>query len=148
MKKKHFLIFDLQNEKRRLRWAKKAYLSRIMLSNVMTNPLVLILCISGLIFLLAGFIQQRFPPKKINHLYGYRTSNSMKSQESWDFAQEYSAKKMMKMGTYITALGLLAWSIDFQFSWSVWIALVIVTISPLLMLLQVETELKKRFPKK
>ena len=59
----------------------------------MTNPLVLILCISGLIFLLAGFIQQRFPPKKINHLYGYRTSNSMKSQESWDFAQEYSAKK-------------------------------------------------------
>ena len=148
MKKKHFLIFDLQNEKRRLRWAKKAYLSRIMLSNVMTNPLVLILCISGLIFLLAGFIQQRFPSKKINHLYGYRTSNSMKSQESWDFAQEYSAKKMMKMGAYITTLSLLAWSIDFQSSWSVWIALVIVTISPLLMLLQVETELKKRFPKK
>ena len=96
----------------------------------MTNPLVLILCISGLIFLLAGFIQQRFPPKKINHLYGYHTSNSMKSQESWDFAQEYSAKKMMKMGAYITTLSLLAWSIDFQYSWSVWIALVIVTISP------------------
>lgn len=114
----------------------------------MTNPLVLILCISGLIFLLAGFIQQRFPPKKINHLYGYHTSNSMKSQESWDFAQEYSAKKMMKMGAYITTLSLLAWSIDFQYSWSVWIALVIVTISPLLMLLQVEIELKKRFPKK
>lgn len=52
------------------------------------------------------------------------------------------------MSAYITALGLLAWSIDFQSSWSVWIAIVIVTISPLLMLLQVETELKKRFPKK
>jgi uncharacterized membrane protein len=146
MKKKHFLISDLQ--KRRLRWAKKAYLSRIMISNVMTNPLVLILSICGLIFLLAGFIQQRFQPKKINHLYGYRTSNSMKSQESWDFAQDYSAKKMMKTGAYITVLGLLTYSIDFQHLWSVLIALVIVTISPLLMLLQVETELKKRFPKK
>jgi uncharacterized membrane protein len=146
MKKKHFLISDLQ--KRRLRWAKKAYLSRIMISNVMTNPLVLILSICGLIFLLAGFIQQRFQPKKINHLYGYRTSNSMKSQESWDFAQDYSAKKMMKTGAYITVLGLLEYSIDFQHLWSVLIALVIVTISPLLMLLQVETELKKRFPKK
>ena len=114
----------------------------------MTNPLVLILSISGIIFFLAGFIQQRFPPKKINHLYGYRTSNSMKSQESWDFAQEYSAKKMMKMGTYITALGLLAWSIDFQLLWSVGIALSIVTLGPLLMLFKVESELKKRFPKK
>jgi uncharacterized membrane protein len=114
----------------------------------MTNPLVLILSICGLIFLLAGFIQQRFQPKKINHLYGYRTSNSMKSQESWDFAQDYSAKKMMKTGAYITVLGLLTYSIDFQHLWSVLTALVIVTISPLLMLLQVETELKKRFPKK
>lgn len=131
-----------------LRGQKKAYLSGRMLSNVMTNPLVLILSISGIIFFLAGFIQQRFPPKKINHLYGYRTSKSMKSQESWDFAQEYSAKKMMRMGAYITALGLLAWSIDLQLLWSVGIALSIVTIGPLLMLFKVESELKKRFPKK
>ena len=137
-----------KNKKLGFTRAKKPYLSQATTSNIMTNPLVLILSISGLIFLLAGFIQQRFPPKKINHLYGYRTSNSMKSQESWDFAQEYSAKKMMKMGAYITALGLLAWSIDLQLLWSVWIALIIITIGPILMLLQVEAELKKRFPKK
>ncbi len=112
------------------------------------NPLVLILSISGFIFLTAGYIQQRFPPKKINHLYGYRTSNSMKSQESWAFAQEYSAKKMMKMGTCIIALGLLAQIIDLQLIWSTAIALIIVIISPLIMLSQVEAELKKRFPKK
>ena len=52
------------------------------------------------------------------------------------------------MGTYITALGLLAWSIDFQLLWSVGIALSIVTLGPLLMLFKVESELKKRFPKK
>ena len=137
-----------KNKKLGFTRAKKPYLSQATICNIMTNPLVLILSISGLIFLLAGFIQQRFPPKKINHLYGYRTSNSMKSQESWDFAQEYSAKKMMKLGAYITALGLLAWSIDLQLLWSVWIALIIITIGPILMLLQVEAELKKRFPKK
>ena len=112
------------------------------------NLLALILSSGGLIFLLAGYIQHRFPPKKINHLYGYRTSTSMKSQESWDFAQQYSAKKMMQMGTYITALGLLSWILDLQLLWSADIALTIVTIGPLLMLFKVESELKKRFPKK
>ena len=112
------------------------------------NPLVLILSSGGLIFLLAGYIQHRFPPKKINHLYGYRTSTSMKSQENWDFAQQYSAKIMMQMGIYITTLGLLSWIIDIQLLWSVGIALTIVTVGPLIMLYKVESELKKRFPKK
>ena len=112
------------------------------------NLLALILSSGGLIFLLAGYIQHRFPPKKINHLYGYRTSTSMKSQESWDFAQQYSAKKMMQMCTYITALGLSSWIIDLQLLWSAGISLTIVTIEPLLMLFKVESELKKRFPKK
>ena len=58
------------------------------------NPLFLILTLSGGIFLLAGYIQFRFPPKKINHLYGYRTSTSMRSQECWDFAQTFSAKNV------------------------------------------------------
>ena len=112
------------------------------------NLLALILSSGGLIFLLAGYIQHRFPPKKINHLYGYRTSTSMKSQESWDFTQQYSAKKMMQIGTYITALGLLSWIINLQLLWSVRIALTIVIIGPLIMLFKVESELKKRFPKK
>lgn len=112
------------------------------------NSMTLILSVSGLIFLLAGYIQQRFPPKKINHLYGYRTSTSMKSQESWDFAQAYSAKKMMKLGAYYIALSVLSYLIDLHILWSVGIAVIIVTIGPLFMLLQVESELKKHFPKK
>ena len=112
------------------------------------NSMTLILSVSGLIFLLAGYIQQRFPPKKINHLYGYRTSTSMKSQESWDFAQAFSAKKMMRIGAYCIGLGILSYFIDIQLLWSTGIALTIVTIGPLFMLLQVESELKKRFPKK
>lgn len=119
-----------------------------MISTLTTNPLALILSTSGLIFFLAGYVQQLFPPKKINHLYGYRTATSMQSQESWDFAQQYSAKKMMIMGAYIFALGLLSCIIDLQPLWSVGIALTIMIISPLLMLFKVESELKKHFPKK
>ena len=112
------------------------------------NIMGLILTLGGLIFLIVGYIQHRLPPKKINHLYGYRTSASMKSQESWDFAQKYSAKKMMKMGNYIITLGLLSWIVDLQLPWSVGIALTIVTVGPIIMLFKVESELKKRFPKK
>ena len=87
-------------------------------------------------------------PKKFNHLYGYRTSASMKSQESWVFAQQYSAKKMMKIGAYIITLGLLSWIIDFHISWSIVIAITILTVGPLIMVFKVEPELKKHFPKK
>ena len=112
------------------------------------NIMVLILTLGGLIFVVAGYIQHRFPPKKVNHLYGYRTSTSMKSQESWNFAQQYSAKKMMKIGAYIINLGLLSWVTDLQLPWSVEIAITIMIVGPLIMLFKVESQLKKRFPKK
>lgn len=39
-----------------------------------------------------------FRPKKINNLYGYRTSSSMKNQEAWDVAQRCSAKLSIVFG--------------------------------------------------
>ena len=63
--------------------------------------------LTGSIFIIAGFIMYRFPPKKINMFYGYRTMNSMKSQERWDFSQKYSAKELMKFGGIILPFCLL-----------------------------------------
>ena len=63
--------------------------------------------ITGAILLIAGAIMYRFPPKKINILYGYRTINSMKSQERWDFSQKFSAKELMKFGVFLFAFSLL-----------------------------------------
>lgn len=54
-----------------------------------------VLSLCGVSFILAGFVMYFFPPKKINSLYGYRTTNSMKSQQNWDFAQKYSTKLML-----------------------------------------------------
>ena len=45
-----------------------------------------------------------WPPKKINEIYGYRTTRSMKSQAVWDFAQKYSAKLMTAFGIVLLAV--------------------------------------------
>lgn len=51
--------------------------------------------------MVAGFWMFKFPPKKINGWYGYRTTASMKNQERWTFAQTYAAKQMMKGGVLL-----------------------------------------------
>jgi len=62
------------------------------------NPMIIVPLSVSCIFIMMGLITLKFPPKKINHLYGYRTKSSMKNQERWDFAQSYSAKEMIKWG--------------------------------------------------
>jgi len=51
-----------------------------------------------LIFMLmVSFIFVKFPPKKINYIYGYRTKRSMANQEIWKVANTYSARLMVKI---------------------------------------------------
>ena len=45
-------------------------------------PVLMILC---------GYLMYKHTPKDINGLVGYRTAMSMKNQETWDFANNYSA---------------------------------------------------------
>ena len=39
-----------------------------------------------LIMIFGGLMMYRHPPKKINGVYGYRTSRSMKNMQTWRFA--------------------------------------------------------------
>ena len=61
----------------------------------------------GLVFFIMGLVMQKWPPKNINPLYGYRTGSSMKSKERWDFAQEYSGNLMKKSGIVLAVIGLI-----------------------------------------
>lgn len=61
----------------------------------------------GVIFILAGLIQKRYPPKQINSLYGYRTTRSMKDQQNWDEGNRYSTKLMMKCGVVLVIAGII-----------------------------------------
>ena len=57
----------------------------LLISNLVIGPLLLIL---SLLF-------KAYPPKNRNWLYGYRTTRSMKSQETWDASNKYSVDLMI-----------------------------------------------------
>lgn len=59
--------------------------------------LVMVLLIPG-VMLFFGRELERNPPQEINHGYGYRTSRSMKSKLTWDFAQVYCGRLWQKCG--------------------------------------------------
>ena len=111
------------------------------------NPLTLILEVTGLIFYVAGYIQFKYPPKKINFLYGYRTTTSIRSQEIWGYSQTLSAKKIQQLGVYLFFGGILAFFINIDHFFAMWIGISLVTGSPVLLIFQLEKELKRRFPK-
>ena len=111
------------------------------------NPLTLILGVTGLIFYVAGYIQFKHPPKKINSLYGYRTKTSMRSQEIWDFSRTFSAKKIQQLGVYLFFGGILAYFMNIDQFFAMWTGISLITTLPILMIFQIEKELKRRFPK-
>ena len=49
---------------------------------------------NGLLFLIS-IIFWKFPPKKINRLYGYRTPKAIQNQEIWDFANTTFNKSLL-----------------------------------------------------
>lgn len=63
---------------------------------------------TGLCYLIAGGFLYFKPPKKINHIYGFRTGKAMKSQKAWDLAQKYSSIQMLWQGSIFLLLGMLA----------------------------------------
>jgi uncharacterized membrane protein len=60
----------------------------------------------GVIFLIAGYIQKWYPPKTINGLYGYRTDSSMKNQQTWDEANRYSTRIMIRYAWIMLTVGI------------------------------------------
>ena len=102
------------------------------------NPLSL----SGIVFFIVGFIMYKFPPKKINSLYGYRTATSMKNQQTWDFAQVYSAKKMMVIGFIMLLISINFIVIDFSANQVIIIGLILLLFSVLYLFLKTENAIR------
>ena len=115
------------------------------LENLLNSEITFIAGLVGIIFVLAGIITYYFPPKEINALYGYRTSKSMKSHESWVFAQTYSAVKMMQYGSGLVIVGIVAGFIKTSENIEVIAGLILILTCALLVYYKVENELSKRF---
>ncbi len=110
------------------------------------RPLVLTNMLSGLIFMLAGFILSKYPPKKINSLYGYRTGRSIKSKEAWDFAQGYSADKIFRTGWWLILISIACGFIPkLEPLIELLPAIGILLIFSIIPIVQTEKELKRRF---
>ncbi|HBB49190.1 MAG TPA: hypothetical protein DCZ44_06115 [Flavobacteriaceae bacterium] len=112
---------------------------------VLENELFLSLGYCG--FMLALFlIFQAFPPKKINHIYGYRTARSMANETVWKDANNYS----MKLGVQLGLWGMLL-PLFYYFIWPEQLLLAtVITHTGLLLLIVIGTEryLDQRYDKK
>ena len=64
--------------------------------------------------LIIGFIFKKFPPKKINSIYGYRTSSSMKNKKVWDYAQIIGANSFIVLGLIFGIFGGVFYLLDFE----------------------------------
>lgn len=58
------------------------------------SPIIYVLTTNGLLFLLS-IIFWKFPPKKINNIYGYRTFKAMQNQDIWTFANATFNKHLL-----------------------------------------------------
>jgi uncharacterized membrane protein len=62
--------------------------------------------LGGIIFMLAGNLMKRYPPKWPNYFYGYRTMSSLKTKETFDAANDYSSTLMIKYGARLILFGV------------------------------------------
>ena len=109
------------------------------------NPLFIIPVLTGLILVTFGFIMLKFPPKKINSLYGYKTSSSMKSKERWDFAQKFSSKEMIKLGILLAISGLIGLIYHPKGITAMIIGLGLIISVVVILIIKVESAIKKKF---
>lgn len=75
------------------------------------NSISIVFLAVGVCYVIVGYIFKRYPPKKINSLYGYRTGKALHSQKAWDLAQPYAAKQMLIEGLIFLVFGIAAYFI-------------------------------------
>lgn len=113
----------------------------------MQNSILFIPLLSGTILFIVGLILMKYPPKKINSIYGYKTPSSMKSQERWDFAQKYASRELMNMGFFLSVTSLIGKLIQLDEQSTVWVGLAMTIFTVVLVIVKVEKAIKEKFGK-
>lgn len=93
--------------------------------------------------LVLGLLFQKFPPKKINYLYGYRTNRSMKNQEVWEAANNYASKLFLRICLYSFLLPVVSYFLFPQYN--ILITIIVNTLLLFFMMYSTETYLKEYF---
>ena len=110
-----------------------------------SNPIFIISGSVGLAFFLAYVVVSIWPPKEINDLYGYRSTRSKKSQEAWDFAQQYANRLMLLISALNLLLGIAGTLLTISTVLSVVVSLTFMSITLLWLFWKSERALKQKF---
>jgi uncharacterized membrane protein len=98
------------------------------------------------IFVIMSVIMYFFPPKNINDFYGYRTAKSKKNQETWDFAQRYSAITMTKAGLLLMITSFLGLFVSINENSQVVLGISLTVIAGEVMIYFTEKAIKNKYP--
>lgn len=109
------------------------------------SPLFIVPLITGPLLVISGYILLRRPPKKMNHLYGFRTHLAMKSKAHWDFAQTYSAKRMILWGAYYTLTLVLGFISSLNEMLEIFMAFILMVLFVLIPVIETQKKLKTKF---
>jgi len=112
------------------------------------NPIFFTEIVCGILFVIASYFLLRYPPRKINFWYGYRTASSMKNKERWDFAQRVGARYMRNTGCIFIIIGLLSslWHpTKVNYPYQFFVAFVILFVGIFVMKYRVDLQIKKKF---
>jgi uncharacterized membrane protein len=106
------------------------------------SPILYVMTTNGLLFLLS-ILFYKFPPKKINSLYGYRTVKAMQNQQIWDFANGIFNKNLL-IYSGISLLGsvLLASFTSKELTWQ---PMLLVLLSVLVSIIKTERGLSDNY---
>jgi len=116
--------------------------------NYLADRIGIVALLTGIIFIFAGLIMMKYPPKEINHFYGYRMPSVMKSQERWDFAQKFSSVKSFQLGVVLFVVSFLNPLIGINQLQSCIIGIGVMILGCAYMVFVTEKAIKKNFPNK
>ncbi len=106
------------------------------------SPFIYVLTTNGLLFLLS-IIFRKFPPKKINNWYGYRTYRTMQNKKVWDFAnQTFNVSFFKYSGISFLASLVLATISSVALSWQ---PMLLVLLTILVCIIKTEKSLNENF---
>ncbi len=106
--------------------------------------------ITPLIMILGGVWFVKRPPKNINSLFGYRTSRSMKNQNTWNFAHHFCGRLWLYCGLILFPVSAIPMLLLFNKSEGIiaTVGLIICVIHLIVLLCSIiptENALKKHF---
>lgn len=108
----------------------------------MNDALLYVFTTNGLLFLIS-ILFWKFPPKKINAIYGYRTNKAMLNDKIWNFANSVFNKNLLIYSGISFLAGLVfANFIAVELTWE---PMILVLLSILVSIIKTERALNDNF---